>query len=108
MALTSCGAGELALRLWEYSMELHVCPRPTPILVLLLVRAPTARVQLRATARAETPWVRMPPGEGGAGSSSSFSGECALVSSSGALLANSHGAAIDTHRLVARLSLIHI
>ena len=85
-------------------MALDVCPRPTPILVkILLVRAPTTRVQLRATARAETPWVRMPPGEAGAGSSSSFSGECALVSSSGALLANSHGAAIDTHRLVARI-----
>ena len=31
MALTSCGAGELALRLWEYAMALDVCPRPTPI-----------------------------------------------------------------------------
>ena len=48
VALTSCGAGELALRLWEYSMALNVCPRPTPILVILLVGAPTARVQLRA------------------------------------------------------------
>ena len=50
----------------------------------------------------------MPPGRGsgaGAGSSSSSNGACALVSSSGALLANSHGATIDAHRLVARIGL---
>ena len=38
-------------------------------------------------------------------SSSSSSGACALVSSSGALLANSRGAAIDAHQLVARIGL---
>ena len=46
MALTSCGAGEVALNLWEYSI-----PRPfvRGLLPGLLVHAPTALVQLRAT-----------------------------------------------------------